>query len=103
MGGSHGSPESFGSPYSDLVSPRIQHQSREEVTANLSKRFKKATTAQGESMSRGGTAAPLPAAVNSNLVVKHAKIQKKNMERERRRRRAHQREEERLNSIGKPR
>jgi hypothetical protein len=77
MAGSRGSPESFGSPFSDLVSPRFQHQSREEVTANLSKRLKKTTTARGESAPRGGTAAPLPAAVNFKLAVKRAKIQKK--------------------------
>jgi hypothetical protein len=77
--------------------------SDEKLNPISSTQFMNTTMSRGESASRGWTAVPLPAAVNSNLAVKCAKIQKKNMGRERRRRQAHQREEERLNSTSKPR
>jgi hypothetical protein len=56
--------------------------SDEKLNPTSSTWFMNATMSRGESASRGWTMAPLPAVVNSNLMVKHAKIQKKNMERE---------------------
>jgi hypothetical protein len=73
-----------GFPYLDHQTTQNLLKSDEKLIPTSSTRFMNATISRGESASRGGTAAPLPAAVNSNLAVKCTKIQKKNMERERR-------------------
>jgi hypothetical protein len=78
-------PESFGSTFSDHNSPRHQHQSKEEVNPNSSRRFRSAMTNRGESTARGKTAAPLPAAVSSKPAIQSTKTQKKSIGRERRR------------------
>jgi hypothetical protein len=48
------SPESFGFLDFDHYSTRNQHQTNERVNANTSRRFKKATTARGGNVARGG-------------------------------------------------
>jgi hypothetical protein len=73
-----------GFTYLDHQTAQDLLKSNEKLNPTSSTRFMNSTMSRGESASRGGTTAPLPAAVNSNLAVKHARIQKKNMGRERR-------------------